>query len=58
MKLSELIRDYVDLKIEGEPKHSEWSSIDSDYCRREDYRQKLADLEAAIQEIVKPLVQA
>ncbi len=48
MKLSELIRDYVDLKIEGEPQGSDWTSIESKSRRREEYRERLEELEHAI----------
>ncbi len=48
MKLSEAIREYVELKIEGEPKGSEWSSIDSNARRRNDYRERLEELEQTI----------
>jgi len=48
MKLSELIREYVDLKIAGEPKDREWSSIDHNHQRRDIYRANLRELEQLI----------
>jgi hypothetical protein len=48
MKLSELIREYVDLKIEGEPSHSDWRSIDADAKMRAAHHQRLAELEDEI----------
>ena len=48
MRLSHLIREYVDLKIEGEPSRREWSSIDSERSRRDEYHNTLAGLEADI----------
>lgn len=48
MKLSAIIRDYVDLKVEGEPLDREWSSINSNRQRRDDYRERLEGLEKAI----------
>lgn len=51
MTLSELIREYVDLKIEGQPEDREWSSIDGNWQRREDYRTRLAEIEEQIDAI-------
>jgi len=48
MKLSELIREYVNLKIEGEPKSSDWVSIDESSSRRREYLDRLEELEEAI----------
>lgn len=48
MKLSDAIREYVEMKIEGEPKSSEWQSIDAQAAERRAYHARLADLEIAI----------
>lgn len=52
MTLSKLIREYVDLKIEGKPKHSDWSSIDANSSNRRDYLDRLEELEEAIDAVV------
>lgn len=48
MKLSELIREYVDLKVDGAPENSEWQSIYANAARQTEYHQRLAELEEAI----------
>jgi len=48
VKLSQIIREYVDLKVEGAPKFSEWISIDAMSERRSEYHNKLEELEEAI----------
>lgn len=48
MKLSELIREYVDLKIEGEPAGSDWQSIDTIARQRGAHYMRLMELEEAI----------
>ena len=52
MKLSELIREYVDLKIEGEPAGSEWESITERSKRRYDYHARIELLEEQIDDAV------
>jgi hypothetical protein len=48
MKLSEVVREYIELKIEGEPKPREWSSWEVNHHRKQVYLDKLKELEAAI----------
>lgn len=48
MKLSDLIREYVDMKVEGPPENSEWQSIYSNAVRQTEYHQRLIELEEAI----------
>lgn len=48
MKLSELIEEFIDLKIEGEPAYSEWQSIDWQARAREAYRERVEFLKAEI----------
>ena len=52
MKLSEIIREYVDLKIDGEPQSSEWRSTDADFDARRRYYERLDELERAIDALV------
>ena len=55
MKLSELIRDYIDLKIEGEPSDSEWCSIEQRSRNRSSYYEALDELEKAIDEFANAI---
>ncbi len=48
MKLSELIREYVDAKIEGEPQSSKWRSIGEAADAQQHYHANLRRLEDAI----------
>ena len=48
MNISELIRDYIELKIEGPPKNSEWSSMDANRTRFADYYEALKNIERQI----------
>ena len=48
MRLSELIREYVDLKVEGPPENSDWRSIYNNAASQTEYHQRLAELEDAI----------
>ena len=54
MTLSKLIREYVELKIEGEPKDGDWASIERNSSRRRAYRERLEELETAIDAAVEP----
>ena len=54
MTLSKLIREYVELKIEGEPTDSDWTSIERNSLRCRAYREQLEELEAAIDAAVEP----
>jgi ribonuclease HI len=58
MKLSEMISEYVDLKIEGEPSN-DWASIDQESKDRAAYWTRLQELADAIDavniEAVKPI---
>ena len=48
MKVSALIREYVDLKIQGEPQDSDGRSVVDCAADSQDYRDKLDELETAI----------
>ena len=58
MKLSELVREYIDLKIQGEPKSSEWSSISANHQRQQEYSDKLESLEADIDSAITSITGA
>lgn len=45
MKFSELLKEYVDLRIEGAPVPSAWQSIESTSNARNRYHNRLAELE-------------
>lgn len=48
MKLSKLIEEFIDLKMEGEPEGNGWQSIADMADARERYHQKLDELREAI----------
>lgn len=54
MRLSELIREYVDLKVEGPPENSEWQTIYNNAARQTEYHQRLTELEDAIDAASQP----
>ena len=43
VKLSELIEDFIEMKIEGEPEHNNWA--------RQNYRARIAVLRSQIDEL-------
>lgn len=44
MTFMDLMDEYIDLKMQGEPASSDWRSIDEDARRRGAYRDRLASL--------------
>jgi hypothetical protein len=52
VKLSTLIREYIDLKIEGPPAYSDWRSIDEGVRLEKQHRDSLACLENQIDALV------
>ena len=50
MKLSELIEEFIDLKIEGAPDGSGWISIDENARRYAAYIDRLAEFRSQIDE--------
>ena len=44
MSIMDMIDEYIDLKIEGEPKSSEWRSIDANAAARNRYADRLQSL--------------
>ena len=49
--LSELIEEFIDLKIAGEPNSSQWRSIDEDAFCRNAYYERLDELRSQIDAI-------
>lgn len=56
MLLSQLIRQYVDLKIEGEPESSNWRSLDISSKMKSDYHESLQQLEQQIDVLVQMIL--
>ena len=48
MKLSELIEELIDLKIEGPPENNGWQSIKDVAAAQERYYQRMSELREAI----------
>lgn len=53
MKLSEAIERFIDLKIEGEPKTSDWCSLDESHRRRLEYYAELEQLRHQIDKVLE-----
>ena len=53
MMLSELIDEFVTLKIEGAPSYGEWQSIDDAHQKRVNYYSRLDDLKKLIDAAMK-----
>jgi len=48
MKLSQIIREYVELKMDGCPQNNGWQSIEDASAVRRGYHERIEELEAAI----------
>ena len=53
MKLSELISELIDMKLDGEPPYDDLVACDVDHRRRDNYRDRLIELENEIDAIVE-----
>ena len=53
MKLSELIEEFIEMKIEGEPEATEWRYFDADTEARMRWRDRLRELRNAIDEAIR-----
>jgi hypothetical protein len=55
MKLSEMIEEYVDLKIAGEPVDQHWQSLIYNNQKRQNYHDRLQELKNKIDMVVTEL---
>lgn len=53
MKLSEIIEEFVDMKIDGPPIGNGWMSIEAEANHRNNYFERLQELRDAIDNAVK-----
>ena len=55
MKLSDLLDAYIDVKMQGEPEHMPYESLDNFQIRQESYFRQLTRLSSEIDGIIESL---